>query len=312
MSTKIYDAYKFTHDYSMYELSHIFDGLRTEIKDICNRDILQKVIAETLYFYNFKQAHGDSDVAKAVADTDPQTQTNSNTDNHYNRYTHGIWKAVQEDKWTTVYVNVYWHIIDEISRGAKSPFRCDYDYRCILQIIPMETKTLAMFFGSPMLRDYLESHHDFLTDYHYQNQTDRPENIPEEEWNLREKDWDKAIGPDYIPIQHGFSAELFNTDSIMPIFVPSEVEPVPLPNIEHQMRGIRDTLSSISDVEGYPQSKRYSAWSAFKKNEPYKQWVADCNKMIQEKCRLITDFHEFCELVVPRKGELAPRMGDES
>ena len=79
MSTKIYDAYKFTHDYSMYELSHIFDGLRTEIKDICNRDILQKVIVETLYFYNFKQAHGDSDVAKAVADTDPQTQTNSNT-----------------------------------------------------------------------------------------------------------------------------------------------------------------------------------------------------------------------------------------
>lgn len=132
MSTKIYDAYKFTHDYSMYELSHIFDGLRTEIKDICNRDILQKVIAETLYFYNFKQAHGDSDVAKAVADTDPQTQTNSNTDNHYNRYTHGIWKAVQEDKWTTVYVNVYWHIIDEISRGAKSPFRCDYDYRCMV------------------------------------------------------------------------------------------------------------------------------------------------------------------------------------
>lgn len=191
-------------------------------------------------------------------------------------------------------------MIDEISRGAKSPFRGDYDYRCMLQIVPMETKTLAMFFGSPMLRDYLESRHDFLTDYHYQNQTDRPENISEEEWNLREKDWDKAIGPDYIPSQHGFAVDLFNTDNIMPIFVPSKVEPVPLPNIEHQMRGIRDTLSSISDVEGYPQSKQYSAWSAFKKSEPYKQWVADCNKMIQEKCRLITDFHEFCELVVPR------------
>lgn len=302
MSTKIYDAYKFTHDYSMYELSCIFDGLRAEIKDICNRDILQKVIAETLYFYNFKQFHDDSDVAKAVANTDPQTHPDSDS-NHCNRYMHDIWKAVQKDKWTTVYINVYWHIIDEISKGSKSSFRYDYDYRCMLQIIPMETKTLAMFFGNPMLRDYLESRHDFLTDYHYQNQTDRPEDISEEEWNLREKDWDKAIGPDYIPIQHGFAVDLFNTDNIMPIFVPSKMEPVPLPDIEHQMCGIRDTLNSIKDVEGYPQSKRYSAWSVFKKSEPYKQWVADCNKMIQGKCRLITDFYEFCELVAPRKGD---------
>lgn len=34
MSTKIYDAYKFTHNYSMYELSQTFDNLRTEIKEI--------------------------------------------------------------------------------------------------------------------------------------------------------------------------------------------------------------------------------------------------------------------------------------
>lgn len=298
MSTKIYDAYKFTHDYSMYELSHIFDDLRTEIKDICNRDILQKVIAETLYFYNFKQVNGDASVAKMVMDTDPK-----NNSDEYNRYIHRIWKAVQADKWTAVYIDVYMRMIDEISKNAKLLSRWYYDYRCILQIIPMETKTLAMFFGNPMLRDHLESRHDFLTDYHYQNQTDRPENISEEEWNLREKDWDKAIGPDYIPIQHGFAVDLFDTDNIMPIFVPSKVEPVPLPDIEQQMRSIRDTISSIENVEGYPQSdcKNYSTWSDFKKSEPYKQWVASCNKMIQEKCRLITDFHDFCELVASKK-----------
>lgn len=297
MSTKIYDAYKFTHNYSMYELSQIFDGLRTEIKDICDRDILQKVIAKTLYFYNFKQANGDDRVAEMVANTDHQN--NQNADNHY---IHGIWKAVQEGKWQSVYIGIYMHIIDEISKCAKfSPFRSCYDYRCKLQIIPMETKTLAMFFGNPMLRNYLESRPDFLTDYHYQNQTDRPEDISDTEWNLREKDWDKAIGPDYIPSQHGFAVDLFNTENIMPIFVPSKVEPVPLPDIGHQMYDIRDTLNSISDVEGYPQSNLYSNWSAFIKSEPYKQWVADSNKMIQEKCKLITDFHEFCELVSSKK-----------
>ena len=70
MSTKIYDAYKFTHNYSMYELSQIFDGLRTEIKDICDRDILQTVITKTLYFYNFKQVNGNDCVAEMVAKTD--------------------------------------------------------------------------------------------------------------------------------------------------------------------------------------------------------------------------------------------------
>ena len=292
MSTKIYDAYKFTHNYSMYELSQIFDGLRTEIKDICDRDILQTVITKTLYFYNFKQVNGNDCVAEMVAKTD-------------NRYMHGVWKAVQEDKWRMVYVDVYMHIIDEISKCAKfSPFRSCYDYRCKLQIIPMETKTLAMFFGNPMLRNYLKSRPDFLTDYHYQNQTDRPEDISDTEWNLREKDWDKAIGPDYIPSQHGFAVDLFNTENIMPIFVPSKVEPVPLPDIEHQMYDIRDTLSSISDVKGYPHSNLYSGWFAFIQSEPYKQWVADSNKMIQEKCKLITDFNEFCELVSPKKEDL--------
>lgn len=298
MSTKIYDAYKLTHDYSMYELSEIFDGLRTEIKEICNRDILQKVIAKTLHFYNFKQVNGDVLVAEMVTSTDPKVNPNPK-----NRYIHSIWKAVQEDKWATVYIDVYMQILDEISKDAKSPFRGDYDYRCTLQIIPMETKTLAMFFGNPMLRDYLESRHDFLVDYHYQNQTDRPENISENLWNLREKDWEKAIGPDYIPKQHGFAVDLFDTDNIMPIFVPSKVEPVPLPDVEHQMQSIRGTLRSISDVEGYPHSKSYSDWSTFTESEPYKQWVNTCNKMIQEKCKLITDFHEFCELVSPKKGD---------
>lgn len=303
MSTKIYDAYKFTHDYSMYELSQTFDKLRTEIKEICDRDILQKVIAKTLYFYNFKQVNGDVLVAEMVTSTDPKNHPD--TDNHYNRYIHDIWKAVQEDRWATVYVDVYFHVIDEISKAAKSPFRSDYDYKCVLQIIPMETKTLAMFFGNPMLRDYLESRHDFLIDYHYQNQTDQPDDISDAEWHVREKDWDKAIGPDYIPSQHGFAVDLFNTDNVMPIFEPSKVEPVPMPNVERQMREIRDTLSSIKNVEGYPQSNRktYSVWYDFMQSEPYKQWVTDCNKMIQKKCHLITDFHEFCELVAPEKGD---------
>lgn len=297
MSTKIYNAYKFTHNYSMYELNQIFDSLRTEIKEICNRDILQKVIEKTLYFYNFKQTNGDVLVNEMVVNTDPKNNPDSK-----DCYIHSIWKAVQEDKWAAVYGDVYMRIIDEISKDAKSPFRGNYDYRCTLQIIPMKTKTLAMYFGNPMLCKYLESRPDFFVDYHYQNQTDRPESISENLWNLREKDWEKAIGPDYIPKQHGFTVDLFDTDNIIPIFVQSKVKPVSLPDIEHQMYSIRNTLRSISDVQGYPKSQRYSDWLAFTKSKPYKQWISDCNKMIQKKCKFITNFNEFCELVTPKKG----------
>ena len=281
----------------MFELSQVFDSLRMEIKDICNRDILQKVIKKTLYFYNFKQVNGDVLIDEMVINTDPKNSPDSK-----DRYIHSIWKAVQEDKWAAVYIDVYMQIIDKISKDAKSPFRDDYDYRCTLQIIPMKAKTLVMYFGNPMLRDYMESRHDLLIDYHYQNQTDQPDDISDAEWDMREKDWDKAIGPDYIPKQHGFTVDLFDTDNIMPIFVPSKAKPVSLPDIEHQMYSIRNTLCSIADVQGCPKSQRYSDWLAFTESKPYKQWVSDCNKMIQKKCKFITSFNEFCELVTPKKG----------
>lgn len=290
MSTKILNAYQLTHNYSMYELNQIIDKFRKEIKDICNRDILQSVIESTLYFYNFKQVYGDEMVAETVAHYDPKNKPDSN------REVYNCWKAVQNDDWRAVFLNVYFGRIDDIRKDSDSPFSGICDYSSVLQIIPTKTKLLAMYFGNYKIQQYLVDQPDFLQDYHYQNMTDRPDDISESAWEKREQDWDEAIGPDYIPKQHGFAIELFDTNNVMGIFSPSKVKPVQLPDLQSQIRSVSHS-ASISHIEGYQEAQKYNRWLTFFDSEPYKKWFSDYTKMVQEKCKFITDFDEFCKLV---------------
>ena len=100
---------------------------------------------------------------------------------------------------------------------------------------------------------------------------------------MRERDWDAAIGPDYIPAQHGFVANLFDTENIMPLFTPSRIQDVIMPSIEQQLYAVRKSLITISSADEYEKQ------------------VEESNKQIQKRCNLITDFDEFCELVDPKK-----------
>ena len=79
-----------------------------------------------------------------------------------------------------------------------------------------EDRIFTMLFGSADIINAVvsETETDMLSDWHFQNQTDRPEGISEEEWNAREKSWDKMIGPDYIPARHGVKVELTDFDRI--------------------------------------------------------------------------------------------------
>lgn len=287
MSLKIYNAYKLKNEYNLFELNQKFDTLRAEINAICIKDILSRVIRETLYFYHFKQIHDDKVIANVSKKCSGKDML----------YMKRIWNAALDNDWFCVYVETYMHLIDEISKSAKSPFMDNYDYRCILQIIPLDTKTLVMYFGNQTCLTHIEAMSDFLQDYHYQNQTDRPNNISKEAWSLREKDWDKAIGPDYIPCQHGFSVSLFNTDNIMPIFDLAQVKDINMPTVEEQLQDTRESLTSISSVIGYPSEFKPSEWLEFIKSDPYKEWVKESNKAIQQQCDIITDFNEFCNLL---------------
>lgn len=97
----------------------------------------------------------------------------------------------------------------------KSP----YDLTSDICIFPAQEKCLFMAFGlaDEFFRTLLKSkeHAKFaqkwvLKEYHYQNQTDRPEEISEEEWEIREKDWEKALEHSCIPEKSGLMIHFFN------------------------------------------------------------------------------------------------------
>lgn len=52
-----------------------------------------------------------------------------------------------------------------------------------------------------------------LTDYHYQNQTDKPHDITQKQWELRRKTWDTAM-PSGIPSKDGIIITIGSTDKL--------------------------------------------------------------------------------------------------
>lgn len=292
MSTKIYDAYKLAQPYTLIQLNQKLDELRVEIQKIGIRSILEKAINLTLYVYNYTCACGMEAVDEMIEKTDMKKHPEIKS-SYWNR----IWNKAKDGQWNAVYFGCFRQIINKIDETSKSPFDYDYDYRCNLQIIPMKRKTLVLYFGNAEMQQYLESLPDFLTDYHYQDQTDKPDDISTYKWKRREKDWELAIGPDYIPGRHGFSAKLFDTQYIIPVYRPSEIDGVKFPTVNAQISAVREALSSIKNVDGYDENQSISERIAFTNSEPYIKWFNDANKMIKEKCNFITNMDEFMELM---------------
>lgn len=82
-----------------------------------------------------------------------------------------------------------------------------------------DNKILCQVFGDNIIHlmeslTYNSQYQDFIIkydikDYHYQNQTDQPEDISDEDWEKRRQDWDTYM-PSGIPSRDGICIELTN------------------------------------------------------------------------------------------------------
>ncbi len=74
-------------------------------------------------------------------------------------------------------------------------------------VYPHKGRVYVQFFGT-------DEHHitldDNFIDYHYQNSTDMPDDVTEEEWLEREETWEAILGGE-APAQRGFAYEFTNT-----------------------------------------------------------------------------------------------------
>ncbi len=281
MSLKIYDAYIINiPSPNIYNLQQIFDNLRTEITNATMASIQKKIVKKCLYYYYFKQLHGNMLVEQMLQ----QTAITSTTDEEI----HKIWETVKTDKYAELYDLIRQRMLNKIKNSNNTDVK--------LQIVPLKDKILAMFFGNNKMEHFISDHSAFF-DYHYQNQTDKPNKISDAEWEQRRTDWEAAIGPDYIPCNHGFTVELVNVEYILNNIFFNKTQ-IQLPSESEILEELRGTMRSITLVKGYPYSTKASDWKKFIESDAYKKWVIDINTEIKNKCSFITNIEEFLQIFV--------------
>lgn len=164
MSLKIYDAYIINiPSPNIYNLQQIFDNLRTEITNATMASIQKKIVKKCLYYYYFKQLHGNMLVEQMLQ----QTAITSTADVEI----HKIWETVKTDKYAELYDLIRQRMLNKIKNSNNTDVK--------LQIVPLKDKILAMFFGNNKMEHFVSDHSAYF-DYHYQNQTDKPKKVLEQ------------------------------------------------------------------------------------------------------------------------------------
>lgn len=229
MSTKIYDAYKLTGDYDLMSLNKALSDLRKLVTGQCEDLIANIVVRKFLKLYYMTLLHETN----IHIDADTITTT--------------VLDRIAQHDMKSAWGYLYCKITSEIADTSNTTRPSCYNFHNNLLLFPLKDKILAMYFGNTDIRRFIENHKMF-EDYHYQNQCDKPDDISDEEWDKRESDWNDAIGPDYIPANHGWQVQLFNPENVMPIFNPNRIKTIVFPTDESITKILAKTFDkSISE-----------------------------------------------------------------
>ncbi len=210
MSTKIYDAYSIKQ-MSLYELNTKINEWRDLVQDCALKKYVQLYIRKYIYYLDFKNRFGIDECNKKIQYYDNQYFS---TKKYVWSILSKIYTALVNDDIALLklYIKLY---LEEEMKPKERPFDgYSHLFKSTLYLYPLKDKLLCMYFGDASYRLLLEDLPEF-DNYHYQNQTDRPEEISEEDWTKRLNDWTDAIGNDFIPSNHGFCVNLINTDSFI-------------------------------------------------------------------------------------------------
>lgn len=85
-----------------------------------------------------------------------------------------------------------------------------YDFDCSVVIIPIKNKVLAMLYTEKEEYKKIWEKIKGVKRYYYWNNTDKPRNISEKQWEQRSNDWDEALSYKGIPSLNGFTVECKN------------------------------------------------------------------------------------------------------
>lgn len=306
MSTKIYDAYKFPRKLNIDELS----------KTVLEQRPLITFEAQKLYFgsyiHNFVRHYDQyklkprKDITAYIADLNANIAATSD-DILKRRYkeTISIYTSLLAGDYSGAAISVDWCLQTLVEAKKDKPYS-PFNYKSSLLVIPCGPKLLAMTFGNGLLNGTLVNNLG-LEDYHYQNQTDRPNNISSRAWETRRKTWNKAIGPDYVPINHGFEFNLVDDNYISLVgirlyerhlenefenlFTKDFVKSL-IPDIESRANMIVETLKDYPNPP--TKDSHYTEWLACTRTDEYKKWKAKKIKQTIKKLENSDVFDVLC------------------
>lgn len=275
MSTKIYDAYIFDKKYSIKQLDKLFLNIRKEISNLATESKTKFMIRKFVYFYDFLQIRGKDVVNENLS------FFKENEEKSTRKHLKKIYTELLKENYHYIFLALDSYFDSLVKENKNNSFGdVNFDFRCHLQVFQIRGKLMAMYFGRDEFLDIILSH-NFLSDYHYQNQTDKPNNISTEEWNQRYKDWDKAIGPDYIPINHGVTLNLFNDTFGFDFIRKTNLKEDFIPNKKDRALAIVDTMS---DYPNPPNSDcTPSEWMKYLRSEEYINWKKGKIEEVEDK-----------------------------
>ena len=149
---------------------------------------------------------------------------------------------------------------NNIRKAILDQSRQDNDYSCSCSVFPMgKDKTLILFYSECSKMTDVWELLPYISEYHYQNSTDKPDYISSKDWNQRCRDWDKAIGND-TPRERAFSFQF--TIERLPFARTKEC-------LKYVPKKSKRAIDLIYDTFLEKETKRLKETPEFKDNDSY-------------------------------------------
>lgn len=147
-----------------------------------------------------------------------------------------------------------------INKAIIEQSRQDNDYSCSCSVFPMgKNKTLILFYSENNKMTDMWQSLSYISEYHYQNSTDKPDYISSKDWSQRRRDWDKALGND-TPRERSFGFQF-------------TVERLPFARIKECLKYVpkksKRAIDLIYDTYLEKEIKRLKGTPEFKDNDSF-------------------------------------------
>ncbi|APC19508.1 hypothetical protein BLL42_27640 (plasmid) [Pseudomonas frederiksbergensis] len=151
-----------------------------------------------------------------------------------------------------------WKLIEKfdlpkVSVLGKGVRNTEWDFTFDVCLIPANGNVLAIYSVESDLgyREALLS--VGFKDYHYQNSTDRPEDISEDEWVSRQEAWDSALPGRTAPGAAGLIYSVVSWDDYSLVFYNPSLIHAQIPSTEHRKSRVARRLSELEICASQPK-----------------------------------------------------------